>query len=49
MHEDEDWILYKDSWNQKWQIVKDIICGEDYYNCALLDSVNDIADNDAQE
>ena len=33
MRGDADFKAYLDSWNEKWQIVKDIMCGEDYHNC----------------
>ena len=43
MREDSDFKDYKDSWNEKWQMVKDIICGPEYYNCLELDKVLDLA------
>ena len=30
---------YRDSWNEKWQIVKETICGPDHYNCEVLDAI----------
>ena len=43
VREDVEWKNYRDSWNDKWQIVKDIMCGEDYHNAEELDKVLDIA------
>ena len=49
VREDNDWIQYKDSWNEKWQIVKDIMCGKDYHGSELLANVRDIAGTNAEE
>ena len=49
MREDADWIQYKDSWNEKWQIVKDLMCGIDFYKSELLENVHDIAGNNDEE
>ena len=49
MREDIEWVQYKDSWNEKWQIVKDIMCGKDYHYSELLDNVRDIAGTNADE
>ena len=49
MREDADWIQYKDSWNEKWQIVKDIMCGRDYHYSEQLANVRDIVGTSAEE
>ena len=42
MQESAEFKNYKDSWNEKWQIVKDNICGPDFYDCEELDQVLDL-------
>ena len=42
MQESADFKNYKDSWNEKWQIVKDIMCGPDNFECDELDQVLDL-------
>ena len=49
MRQNNDWIQYNESWNAKWQIVKDIMCGKDYHNSELLDNVLDIAGENEEE
>lgn len=39
---DPAFVQYKKTWNDKWQLVKDILCSPDYYNCEILDSILDI-------
>ena len=34
-------VEYRQAWNAKWAIVKDIMCGPDYYDCELLDDIID--------
>lgn len=37
-----EFIQYKKTWNDKWQLVKDVLCSPDYYDCELLDYVIDV-------
>ena len=30
---------YMNSWDEKWQIVKDLVCHKDLYNCEKLEKI----------
>ena len=36
---DVDFLEYRDSWIEKWQIVKDLLCGSDFYDCEEVDQI----------
>ena len=38
--QDDLYIQYKDSWQPKWNIVKEILCGIEHYNCQLLENLS---------
>ena len=40
MRSQQDFKHYMNSWNEKWQIVKDLMCSKDHYNCDLLEEMD---------
>lgn len=35
-------MQYKKTWNDKWRLVKDVLCSPDFYDCEVLDAVCDV-------